>query len=82
MQWKKIVALALCACMTCGLAACGSKTEKEETKTLPTEEEVAGQYAFTEKVNFNGNSFETPWTLTLDKDGSYHIADSIFHHVC
>lgn len=73
MQWKKIVALALCACMTCGLAACGSKTEKEETKTLPTEEEVAGQYAFTEKVNFNGNSFETPWTLTLDKDGSYEI---------
>jgi acetyl esterase/lipase len=51
--------------------ACGSK--QEEAAATPTPEDVAGEYSFTESVNYNGASFETPWTLELNADGTYHL---------
>ena len=65
---KKILALALCACMVLAMAACGAKTETPATTEAPTTEAATTEAPTTE---------ETASQEELDKAAADHVAELI-----
>ena len=65
---KKILALALCACMVLAMAACGAKTETPATTEAPTTEAATTEAPATE---------ETASQEELDKAAADHVAELI-----
>ena len=61
---KKILALALCACMVLAMAACGAKTETPATTEAPTTEAATTEAPTTE---------ETASQEELDKAAADHV---------
>jgi acetyl esterase/lipase len=81
---KRVLCVMLAAAMTVSLfAGCGSSSQEETTENVQQDAEqqeadegetsVAGTYHFTEVVNYGDATFETPWDLTLNEDGSYEL---------
>ena len=65
---KKILALALCACMVLAMAACGAKTETPATTEAPTTEAATTEAPATE---------QTASQEELDKAAADHVAELI-----